>query len=123
MGIRFLPDGPHKYDDILRDDVVLIPAFGIPAADIDLLAKKGCIVVDTPCGSVLNVWKNVERYARAAVTSVIHGKFEHEETGATFSRTMLFSGAHYIVIRDKREAAHVCRYIANGGDRAEFISR
>ena len=82
----------------------MIPAFGIPAAEIDLLSKKGCIVVDTTCGSVLNVWKNVERYARAGVTSVIHGKFEHEETEATFSRTTLFAGAHYLVIRDKKEA-------------------
>ncbi len=123
MGIRFLPDGPHKYDNILRDDVVLIPAFGITAADIDLLAKKGCIVVDTTCGSVLNVWKNVERYARAGVTSVIHGKFEHEETEATFSRTTLFKGAQYLVIRDKKEAAYVCGYIAHGGDKADFMKR
>src|SRR4051812_10826082 len=84
MGVRFLADKPNKYDEVQKDDVVLIPAFGIPAADIDLLAKKGCIIVDTTCGSVLNVWKNVERYARAGVTSVIHGKSEHEETEATF---------------------------------------
>src|SRR5437867_951821 len=114
MGIRFLPNGPHKYDDIFEEDVVLIPAFGIPASEIDLLGKKGCIVVDTTCGSVLNVWKNVERYARAGVTSVIHGKFEHEETEATFSRTTLFSNAHYLVIRDKKEAAGVCSYVVRG---------
>ena len=123
MGIRFLPNSGDKYDQVLKNDVVLIPAFGIPAADIDLLAKKGCIVVDTTCGSVLNVWKNVERYARAGVTSVIHGKFEHEETEATFSRTTLFSGAHYLVIRDKKEAAYVCGYIANGGEKRDFMAR
>src|SRR5437870_5408090 len=89
MGIRFLSNDSSKYDEVQRDDVVIIPAFGIPAADVDLLAKKGCIVVDTTCGSVLNVWKNVERYARSNVTSVIHGKFEHEETEATFSRMTL----------------------------------
>jgi 4-hydroxy-3-methylbut-2-en-1-yl diphosphate reductase len=99
----------------------LIPAFGIPASDIELLAKKGCIVVDTTCGSVLNVWKNVERYARAAVTSVIHGKFEHEETEATFSRTTLYGGAHYLVIRDRGEATRVCNYIEKGGDKTEFM--
>src|SRR6186713_473948 len=96
MGIRFLPADPSnpkgadKYDLVEKDDVVIIPAFGIPATDIDLLNKKGCVVVDTTCGSVLNVWKNVERYARLGVTSVIHGKFEHEETQATFSRTTLY---------------------------------
>jgi 4-hydroxy-3-methylbut-2-en-1-yl diphosphate reductase len=123
MGIRFLPDGAHKYDGVVESDVVLIPAFGIPAADIDLLAKKGCIVVDTTCGSVLNVWKNVERYARAGVTSVIHGKFEHEETKATFSRTTLFGSAQYLVLRDKKEAAYICSYITGGGDKADFMNR
>jgi len=108
--------------------VVLIPAFGIPAEEIDQLAKKRCIVVDTTCGSVLNVWKNVERYARAGVTSVIHGKFEHEETEATFSRTTLFSNAHYLVVRDRNEAAYVCSYISGAGQPAgklneAFISR
>jgi 4-hydroxy-3-methylbut-2-enyl diphosphate reductase len=72
---------------------------------------------------VLNVWKNVERYARAGVTSIIHGKFEHEETQATFSRTTLFSNAHYLIIRDKNETAYVCDFIAKGGDPAEFKSR
>jgi 4-hydroxy-3-methylbut-2-en-1-yl diphosphate reductase len=123
MGIRFLPNEPDKYAQVGTDDVVLIPAFGIPAADINLLAKKGCVVVDTTCGSVLNVWKNVERYARAGVTSVIHGKFEHEETKATFSRTTLFGGAHYLVIRDKNEAAYVCSFITGGVDKSEFMSR
>jgi 4-hydroxy-3-methylbut-2-enyl diphosphate reductase len=115
MGIRFLTDAASaadRYEQVTKDDVVLVPAFGIPVTDLDHLSKKGCIVVDTTCGSVLNVWKNVERYARAGVTSVIHGKFEHEETKATFSRTTLFSRAHYLVIRDKREAAYVCDYIA-----------
>jgi len=107
MGIQFLSRSADKYDEIGQDDIVVIPAFGIPAAEIDLLSKKGCIVVDTTCGSVLNVWKNVERYARGGITSVIHGKFEHEETEATFSRTSLFAGVHYLVIRDKTEAALV----------------
>jgi 4-hydroxy-3-methylbut-2-en-1-yl diphosphate reductase len=123
MGVRFLSKAPDKYDEIGRDDVVLIPAFGIPAAEIDLLTRKGCIVVDTTCGSVLNVWKNVERYAHAGVTSVIHGKFDHEETVATLSRTALFSSANYLVIRDKNQANLVCEYIEHGGDRAEFMRR
>src|SRR5882672_1188756 len=123
MGIRLLSPGPQKYNGVTAEDVVILPAFGIPAAEIDLLGKKGCSVVDTTCGSVLNVWKNVERYARAGVTSIIHGKFEHEETEATFSRTTLFKGAQYLVIRDKKEAAYVCGYIAHGGDKADFMKR
>lgn len=123
MGVRFLPQSEHKYEQVLSDDVVIVPAFGIPATDLDLLAKKGCIVVDTTCGSVLNVWKNVERYARQGITSVIHGKYEHEETRATFSRTTLYSDAPFLIIRDKVEAAYVCQYIAEGGDKPDFIRR
>jgi 4-hydroxy-3-methylbut-2-enyl diphosphate reductase len=123
MGIRFLPRGVNKYDDVDRNDVIVIPAFGIPAEEIELLSKKGCIIVDTTCGSVLNVWKNVERYARAGITSIIHGKFEHEETEATFSRTSLFPNAHYLIIRDKHEAAIVCTYIEKSGDKPQFLER
>ena len=123
MGIRFLPDGSRKYDSIGPDDVVIIPAFGIPKADIELLREKRCIVVDTTCGSVLNVWKNVERYARQGITSVIHGKFEHEETRATFSRTTLYPGTHYLVVRDKSETAYLCSYIRRPEDRPDFMAR
>lgn len=122
MGIRFLPKDSHKYESIERDDVVIIPAFGIPAHDIELLGKKGCVVVDTTCGSVLNVWKNVERYARLGVTSVIHGKFEHEETQATFSRTTIHKDAHFLVLRDKKEASHLCDFIAGAGDSDALMS-
>ena len=51
-------------------------------------ATKGCVLVDTTCGSVLNVWKNVHRYARDGFTAVIHGKHYHEETKATASQAL-----------------------------------
>jgi 4-hydroxy-3-methylbut-2-enyl diphosphate reductase len=123
LGIRFLPPGADKYEQVTKDDVVLIPAFGVPASDINFLAAKGCVVVDTTCGSVLNVWKNVERYARLGVTSIIHGKFEHEETKATFSRTTLCDGAHYLIVRDKAEASEVCDFITQGSDAEAFKRR
>src|SRR5215468_6223807 len=53
MGIRFLPSGPDRYDPVEKEDVVIIPAFGIPASEIDILRGRGCVVVDTTCGSVL----------------------------------------------------------------------
>ena len=123
MGVRFLPNSTERYDAVAKEDVVIVPAFGIPASDFDLLSKKGCVVVDTTCGSVLNVWKNVERYARLGVTSIIHGKVEHEETQATFSRASLYPGAHFVVVRDKPETESLCRYIRGGGDRSEFLER
>ncbi len=122
-GIRFLPDGDDKYDRLTPEDVVIVPAFGVPRSDLEMLAEKRCIVVDTTCGSVLNVWKNVERYSNTGVTSIIHGKYEHEETRATFSRTTFNSDSHYLVVRNKDEAAYVCDYLADGGDRADFLKR
>jgi 4-hydroxy-3-methylbut-2-enyl diphosphate reductase len=122
-GILFLPEGAGRFDQLDVDDVVLIPAFGVPKQELDVLSEKGCVVVDTTCGSVLNVWKNVELYGRRGITSVIHGKFEHEETRATFSRTSLHPGSHYVVVRDKTEARYVSDYIAAGGDRTDFVSR
>ena len=62
------------------DDVVIIPAFGVPSPLFQTLRKTQCVLVDTTCGSVLNVWKNVDKYGRAGLTSVIHGKYGHEET-------------------------------------------
>ncbi len=122
-GIRFLPEGEGKFDQLGVDDIVLIPAFGVPKQELDVLSEKGCVVVDTTCGSVLNVWKNVELYGRRGITSIIHGKFEHEETRATFSRTSLHPGSHYVVVRDKPEARFICDYIGTGGDREDFMAR
>jgi 4-hydroxy-3-methylbut-2-enyl diphosphate reductase len=101
-------------------DVVIIPAFGVPAPLFDTLRSTGCVLVDTTCGSVLNVWKNVDRYVRDGFTSVIHGKYAHEETRATASRTAS-RGAPYLIVRDMEETEIVCNYIRNGGDRKVFI--
>jgi 4-hydroxy-3-methylbut-2-enyl diphosphate reductase len=128
-GILFLPDAASEQDPVVRyrdlgsDDVVVVPAFGVPRADLEALEVTGCTVVDTTCGSVLNVWKNVERYSSIGVTSVIHGKHEHEETRATFSRTTFHQDAQYLVVRNKDEARYVCDFIVNGGDRGEFLHR
>ena len=122
-GIEFLTDDLDKYGPVTSEDVVIVPAFGVPSRELDVLTEKGCVVVDTTCGSVLNVWKNVERYAADGITSIIHAKFEHEETRATFSRTSLHPGAHYLIVRNKDEAASVCDYIAEGGRREEFLDK
>ncbi len=119
MGIRFLSQGAAaaSYEDIRPEDVVLVPAFGVPVEDLERLRSIGCIVVDTTCGSVLNVWKNVSRYARDGFTSLIHGKYDHEETRATASQALRFPGGHYIVVLDRKEAELVAGYIE--GTRSE----
>ncbi|HXI03704.1 MAG TPA: 4-hydroxy-3-methylbut-2-enyl diphosphate reductase [Candidatus Saccharimonadales bacterium] len=103
-------------------DVVIIPAFGVPAPLFETLRATGCVLVDTTCGSVLNVWKNVDRYAAEGFTSVIHGKYAHEETRATASRAASLN-APYIIVRDLAQAGLVCDHIRYGGDRSTFLAR
>ena len=83
QGIRFLTDEGVDVDRLSADDVVILPAFGVTIEQLVQLERKGCTLVDTTCGSVLNVWKNVRRYAQDGFTSIIHGKYKHEETRAT----------------------------------------
>ena len=121
MGISFL-DG-KGLDTVTPESVVLIPAFGVPVADLDQLKAKGCILVDTTCGSVVHVWKRVERYAQDGYTAIVHGKFDHEETRATSSRATQFPGGKFLVLYDLSEAKEVCDYILNGGSKEDFLKR
>jgi 4-hydroxy-3-methylbut-2-enyl diphosphate reductase len=114
MGIRLLPeagDPAQRYAAVSANDVVILPAFGVPVAEMEHLRGKGCVLVDTTCGSVLNVWKNVHAYAREGFTAVIHGKHYHEETKATASQALTHDGGHYLCVRDREEAAVVCAFI------------
>jgi 4-hydroxy-3-methylbut-2-enyl diphosphate reductase len=126
MGIGFL-DGTFGeklgLEDVTAEDVVLLPAFGVTAPAMDALRGRGAILVDTTCGSVLNVWKNVERYARLGLTAVVHGKYAHEETRATCSRARRNGEGHYLVVLDLEEARHVAGYIRGGGDPQAFLER
>jgi ispH_lytB: 4-hydroxy-3-methylbut-2-enyl diphosphate reductase len=90
MGIQKLPwkQLDSSYDRIAADDVVIIPAFGVPTPFMDALEEKGVQIVDTTCGDVMKVWKRVKNYAAMGITSIIHGKATHEETSATASRAL-----------------------------------
>lgn len=118
MGILFLSkkNGILDISEIQSEDVVLIPAFGNPTEELKRLQAKGCVLVDTTCGSVMSVWKRVESYARDSFTAVIHGKYTHEETLATSSRAN-----KYVIVRDKDQARMICDYIEKGGDKNVFL--
>jgi 4-hydroxy-3-methylbut-2-enyl diphosphate reductase len=122
-GIRFLTDPVERTHQIGSDDVVILPAFGVTVEEMLRLTAQGCTLVDTTCGSVLNVWKNVVRYAQDGYTAIIHGKVRHEETRATASQALKFPLGRYLVVLDRDEAATVCNYIEHGGDRAAFFER
>ena len=122
-GIRFLSDPDERGRALGPDDVIILPAFGITVEEMADFSARGCTLVDTTCGSVLNVWKNVVRYAQDGFTAVIHGKVKHEETRATASQALKHPQGRYIIVLDREEAAIVCQYIRHGGDREAFLAR
>jgi 4-hydroxy-3-methylbut-2-enyl diphosphate reductase len=115
--LKYDPRGEFDFSAITPADVVLMPAFGVSVRDFERLRAIGCVVVDTTCGSVLNVWKRVERYAREGFTAVVHGKHHHEETKATASQVTRFDGGKYLVVRDMAEVETLCRFIERGEGR------
>lgn len=114
-----------EYDDLGPDDVVIVPAFGAPTPFMDKLAERGCQVVDTTCGDVMKVWRRVRSYARDGITSIIHGKMNHEETRATASRALGEQNqGHFLVVLTLSDVDAVCAYLnGRGGSREDFLSR
>lgn len=126
MGVEFLfraEGGAFDFSTVAALDVVILPAFGVTVQDFNRLREIGCVLVDTTCGSVLNVWKRVESYARDGYTAVIHGKFFHEETKATASQVTRHVGGRYLIVRHMEEAKAVGRYIEGQGDRAQLLAQ
>ena len=126
MGVQFLHrpvGGEFDFSAVTPEDVVILPAFGVTVKDFERLRAIGCVLVDTTCGSVLNVWKRVESYARDGFTALIHGKHYHEETKATSSQVTKYPGGKYVVVRDMAEARTVCEYIEGRGTGDELLER
>lgn len=114
----------EQYEDLGEDDVVIVPAFGAPISFMDKVESQGCLTVDTTCGDVMKVWKRVRGFAGAGVTSIIHGKADHEETRATASRAAGDDGkGSYLIVLTLEDVDVVCDYIRNGGDRELFFQR
>lgn len=122
-GIQFLSDPPDGREPLGPEDVVVLPAFGVTTAEMQRFTDVGCVMVDTTCGSVLNVWKNVKRYAQDGFTSIIHGKVWHEETQATASQALNYPNGRFLVVLNLDETNEVCEYIRRGGDRDRFLAR
>jgi len=126
MGVEFLHQGEggeFDFSQVRADDVVIMPAFGVTIRDFGRLREIGCVMVDTTCGSVLNVWKRVESYARDGFTSVIHGKHYHEETRATASQVTKYPEGKYLVVFDMAEVRLLCDFIEGRGSVEEMSRR
>lgn len=118
VGFIQVNQGEKDFSIIDQGDVVILPAFGASIAEMQLLNDKGCTIVDTTCPWVSKVWNSVEKHKKREYTSIIHGKYNHEETIATSS----FAGT-YLVILNLAQAEYVSNYILNGGDKTEFLAK
>lgn len=125
MGIKNVAGDTPDADinELTEDDVVIVPAFGAETRVMDILNERGCIIVDTTCGDVMSVWKRVRHYTKNGMTSIIHGKANHEETRATASRALSNGEGHYLVILTLKDADYIADYIRQGGDRDKFLER
>ena len=120
MNVGFIPvnEGVKDFSIVNSGDVVILPAFGASVTEMQLLNDKDCTIVDTTCPWVSKVWNSVEKHKKRDCTSIIHGKYKHEETVATSS----FAGT-YLVVLNLEQANYVADYILNGGDKAEFLAK
>lgn len=124
-GVRFLQDTHGTqlipFDTLSAEDVVMIPAFGAPLPLLELLESKGIKTeaYNTTCPFVERVWKKSQQIGKTEHTIIIHGKYNHEETRSTFSRSERDSRA-VVVVRDMEEAARLGAYILGGKSQSEF---
>ncbi|MEM9271483.1 MAG: 4-hydroxy-3-methylbut-2-enyl diphosphate reductase [Cyanobacteria bacterium P01_F01_bin.143] len=120
MNVGFINviDGVKDFSVVGSGDVVILPAFGASISEMQFLKDKGCSIVDTTCPWVSKVWNSLEKHKERDCTSIIHGKYKHEETVATSS----FADT-YLVVLNLEQANYVANYILNGGDKAEFLAK
>lgn len=114
-GTQFIP-----WDQIHKEDVVIIPAFGTTLEMEHLLLDKGVEVqkYNTTCPFVEKVWNRAEKLGKDEHTIIIHGKPKHEETRATFSHSA--RNGQSVVISDMEEAHQLGEYITGKKSKEEF---
>ena len=112
MNVQFIEkanEGSAKnFETVNEGDVVILPAFGASYEEMDYFDKKNVQIVDTTCPWVSKVWNTVDMHQKKGLTSIIHGKYAHEETVATASFC-----EDYIIVKDMKEAEMVTDYILN----------
>jgi len=111
------------FSQIDEGDIVMLPAFGATLDEMKELDSKNVKIVDTTCPWVAKVWNTVHTHQVRGLTSVIHGKYAHEETMATKSMCET-----YICVKDVKEAEYVANFILSADEddeeaTAEFMAK
>lgn len=111
-------DNLKDFSQIKEGDVVMLPAFGASLDEMKELDEKNVKIVDTTCPWVAKVWNTVHTHQVRGLTSVIHGKYAHEETVATKSMCET-----YVCVKNLDEAEYVADFIANAEEGDEEASK
>lgn len=107
-GIKFIQDTEGnqliQWEELTAEDVVIIPAFGTTVEIEKKLNEIGVSTkqYNTTCPFVEKVWKRSEKLGSDQHTIIIHGKYNHEETRATFSHST--ENAPALILKDLKEA-------------------
>lgn len=125
-GVQFLQDTYGRqvipFDEITKDDVVIIPAFGTTLEIETMLNNKGIATAkyNTTCPFVEKVWNRSEQIAEKGYSIVVHGKPKHEETRATFSHAS--SHTSTVIVNDIRETIELAKYITGEKKPEQFYT-
>jgi 4-hydroxy-3-methylbut-2-enyl diphosphate reductase len=116
--VKILPEGSIEeiFAKAAPEDIVVIPAFGIPRQLEARLREFVAVpenLVDTACGYVRRIWSFVEQVACEGVTVVIHGKPNHPETRATLSRALTRQNA-VVILPDLERARQLAETMRTG---------
>ena len=114
-GVRFLQDTTGNtlipFDELSKDDIVIIPAFGTTLAIEEKIRAIGISTekYNTTCPFVEKVWNRGEQIAKKNYSLIVHGKPTHEETRATFSHAAKVTPT--VIVNDMSDAIALSKYI------------
>ena len=122
QGIRFLSDPGESFDALDAERRRDPSRHSESQSNCSRRSSSaGCTLVDTTCGSVLNVWKNVKRYSDEGFTSIIHGKLGTKRRAQRRRRRTSQAAAttsSSSIAAKRRPSATTS---ADGGDRTAFL--
>lgn len=124
-GIEFIMDTEGNqlidWNKLTSEDIVIIPAFGTTLEIENRLETIGLKTqqYNTTCPFVEKVWKASSKLGKSDHTIIIHGKFNHEETRATFSHSD-YNGKS-LIIKDIQEAQFLEDVILGKESHEEFF--